>query len=256
MSSAEEFKKLVEQAAAVKAAPYPFLLAVLVVAGGIWLAVNWWYSSILASKNAELEWADRKLADYKEKQGTVTPSASAKPEISKPEVAPSKNYFPPEKEKLRNLYSSIGEHLDKEGLNAANQGRPLGNAIPQTKDGLRELMGRVDVARGLLATMTGAIWGTIIPDNPRFNDDLTRVVGSNGPDNLPVGPFHRALDSFHRNLSVFADRYDSLDTDNRAVMADLIRQSSSQTLNDTSEAFKSWLSQCNERIDAQRELLK
>ena len=252
----EILKKLAEQAAVIKAAPYPFSLAVLVATGAIWFAVNWSYSAILSSKNAQLELADRKLADCKEKPSEPSPNATAKPEVVKPEVVLSKNYFPPEKEKLRNLYSSIGEHLDNEGLNAANQGRPLGNAIPQTKDGIRELMGRADVARGLLATMTSAIWGTIIPDNPRFNDELTRAVGSNGPDNLPVGPFHRALDSFHRNLSVFVDRYDSLDTENRAVMANLIRQSSSQALNDTSEAFKSWISQCNGRIDAQRELLK
>lgn len=69
----EFLKRLAEQAAVIKAAPYPFALAVLVAAGAIWLAVNWAYAAILASKTAQLELADRQLAEYKQKLSGASP---------------------------------------------------------------------------------------------------------------------------------------------------------------------------------------
>jgi hypothetical protein len=69
--------KLAEQAAVIRAAPYPFALAVLIVAGAIWFVVNYAYSAVLSSKNAQLELADRKISDYKEKLNGATPDQAA-----------------------------------------------------------------------------------------------------------------------------------------------------------------------------------
>src|SRR5581483_9735094 len=70
--------KLAEQAAVIRAAPYPFILAVAIVAGMIWFVVNWAYSAVLASKNAQIELADRQIADNKQKVGGATPEEAAK----------------------------------------------------------------------------------------------------------------------------------------------------------------------------------
>jgi hypothetical protein len=70
--------KLSEQWAVISGAPFPFVLAVAIVGGAIWVAVNWSYGTILASKNAELELADRQLADYKTKLSGATPDEAAR----------------------------------------------------------------------------------------------------------------------------------------------------------------------------------
>ena len=43
-----------------------FVILVLMV-GAVWIVVNWSYSTVLASKNSEIELQDRQLADYREK---------------------------------------------------------------------------------------------------------------------------------------------------------------------------------------------
>ena len=48
----EALRKLLEQSAAIKAAPIPFTLAVVAIAGLVWFVVNWAYSAIRSSKNA------------------------------------------------------------------------------------------------------------------------------------------------------------------------------------------------------------
>ncbi|SRR5712692_259791 len=65
--------KFAEQAAVIKAAPYPFILAIAVAVGVIWYIVNYAYSTVLTSKNAQLELADRQIADYKQKLGGASP---------------------------------------------------------------------------------------------------------------------------------------------------------------------------------------
>jgi hypothetical protein len=70
----EEFlTKLAEQASAIKAAPYPFLLAIAVVGGAIWFVVNYLYSERISSKDAQLQLADRQIADYKQKLSGASP---------------------------------------------------------------------------------------------------------------------------------------------------------------------------------------
>jgi hypothetical protein len=69
----EIISKFAEQAAVIKAAPYPFILAVALVIGVIWVIVNYFYSNTLSSKNAQLELADRQIADYKQKLGGASP---------------------------------------------------------------------------------------------------------------------------------------------------------------------------------------
>ncbi len=67
------WKEVLEQCAVIANAPIPFAVLVIVVAGLIWAATNWSYSSVLASKNAQIELQDRQLADYKQKLGGATP---------------------------------------------------------------------------------------------------------------------------------------------------------------------------------------
>jgi hypothetical protein len=42
-----------------------FFVIVVLIAGAIWIVVNWSYSGVLASKNGQIELQDRQLADYR-----------------------------------------------------------------------------------------------------------------------------------------------------------------------------------------------
>jgi hypothetical protein len=66
--------RLLEQWKVVRGAPVPFAVAVLIAAGVIWGAVNWSYSGVLASKNAQIELQDRQLADLREAVKNGAPS--------------------------------------------------------------------------------------------------------------------------------------------------------------------------------------
>ncbi len=70
----DEFvKKILEQSAAIKASPIPFALGVLAAGILIWVVIDARYATIISSKTAQLELADRKLADYKEKLAGASP---------------------------------------------------------------------------------------------------------------------------------------------------------------------------------------
>jgi hypothetical protein len=69
----ELINKFAAQVAVIRAAPYPFILAVAIAAGAIWGIVGYAYSTILASKNAQLELADRQLNEYKAKLSVASP---------------------------------------------------------------------------------------------------------------------------------------------------------------------------------------
>ncbi len=61
----EFFSKFADEMAVIKATPRPFILAVALVIGAVWFIVNYTYSAVITSKNAQLELADRQIADYK-----------------------------------------------------------------------------------------------------------------------------------------------------------------------------------------------
>lgn len=54
-------------------APIPYIVALAIVAGIIWAIVNWSYSAVLASKDAEIQLLERQRDDYKDKLGGATP---------------------------------------------------------------------------------------------------------------------------------------------------------------------------------------
>jgi hypothetical protein len=168
--------------------------------------------------------------------------------------APTKNYFAEEKVELGNLLVGLATKLNDEGLRAANQGYRFGGMLPQAKPQLVELIQQVDDTRKLTISMSRAIWDTIIYKNPRFNTELTEIVGSNG-GNTPLAKFQVALNTFHRDLSIFIDRYDQLSDKDRPWIAELLRRSGDDA-HYASDEFKGWIQQCNNRIDEKRELLR
>jgi hypothetical protein len=50
-----------------------FAVILVLMIGAIWIVVNWSYSAVLASKNAQIELQDRQLADFREKLKGATP---------------------------------------------------------------------------------------------------------------------------------------------------------------------------------------
>ena len=52
--------------------PTFFVILVLIV-GAVWVAFNWSYGAVLATKNGQIELQDRQLADYRDKLKGATP---------------------------------------------------------------------------------------------------------------------------------------------------------------------------------------
>lgn len=50
-----------------------FVLILVLMVAAIWTIIGWSYSSVLSSKNAQMQLQDRQLADYKEKLQGATP---------------------------------------------------------------------------------------------------------------------------------------------------------------------------------------
>jgi hypothetical protein len=60
--------RLLDQWGAVTAAPIPFVIAIAIVGGLIWLAIGWSYNAVVNSKNAQIELLDRQIAALKESE--------------------------------------------------------------------------------------------------------------------------------------------------------------------------------------------
>lgn len=81
MSNLKEIiSQFAEQWAIIKAAPYPFVVALAVAIGVVWFILNYIYGAVVSSKNAQLELTDRQLTDYKQKL-SVTSSDEAKAKL-------------------------------------------------------------------------------------------------------------------------------------------------------------------------------
>ena len=51
------WKDILEQVAVIRTAPIPFGMVTIAIFGIVWVAVNWSYSSVLASKSSQIELA-------------------------------------------------------------------------------------------------------------------------------------------------------------------------------------------------------
>lgn len=186
-------------------------------------------------------------------------NADRKPEVTRPAtVAPSKNYFQAEKVELGNLLSDVLSHLNAEGRQAAMDAQrfsspPIG---PQSKHQLMELQSQIDNIRSQTVNLSRALFDNILQRNAKFNYELTQVIGSNSGDNLPLAPFQRALNAYHRDISVFLDQYDQIPEQTRAWILDELFRRDALALSDTASAFNGWLQQCTGRIDDMREALR
>ncbi len=135
--------KLLEQWTSVATAPIPFLIAVILVGGVIWLVIGCSYGSVLESKNAQIELQDRQLSDYREKLQGATPE-EAKAKIDALE------------EKVRNTIGSRWTPLTKDEINklsAAVAGLPKRKIQVMYSNYLG-----IDLARSLADAFRAAGW--------------------------------------------------------------------------------------------------
>jgi hypothetical protein len=73
----EWFSKIVQEWSVIAGAPISFTTAVIVVIVAVWSIVNWSYSTVLSSKNAQIELLQGRLADYQEKLKGASPDQAA-----------------------------------------------------------------------------------------------------------------------------------------------------------------------------------
>jgi hypothetical protein len=72
-----DWDKVLAQLGAVSSAPIPFFVALLIVAGFIWWAINWRYSSVLGHRDAEISRLKAEKDDHKKSDLTKTTSQAA-----------------------------------------------------------------------------------------------------------------------------------------------------------------------------------
>ena len=68
-----DWDKILAQVAIVTSAPAPFIVALLIVAGFIWWAIDWKYSAVLTHRDAEISRLKGERDDYKDKLSGATP---------------------------------------------------------------------------------------------------------------------------------------------------------------------------------------
>lgn len=191
-------------------------------------------------------------------KATVSPEPIAAPAAVAP-LKLAKNYFPAEKTELGNLLSDVLTHLNSEGAQARQIGWSLGSRPQgvQSKEQLKELQDRVEQARLRIVNLSRSLFQDgILGNNPKFVLELQQVLGSNGADNLPIGPFQRALNTYHRDLDVTLAQYDKMPQDTRDFITDELFKRDAQAAADTSSAFQGWITECSARIDGMREVLR
>lgn len=71
------FSKLVQEWTVIASAPVSFTTSVLVAAAIAWAVVNWSYSSVLSSKNANIELLQGRLSAYQDKLKGASPDQAA-----------------------------------------------------------------------------------------------------------------------------------------------------------------------------------
>lgn len=64
---------LKREAQAIASAPVLFAATLLLVIGGTWFGLHWVYRVVLASKDRQIEFLERRLSDYREHLGSATP---------------------------------------------------------------------------------------------------------------------------------------------------------------------------------------
>ena len=73
----EWFSKIVQEWSVISGAPISFTAAVIVVIVAVWSIVNWSYSTLLSSKNAQIELLQGRIADYRDKLKGASPDQAA-----------------------------------------------------------------------------------------------------------------------------------------------------------------------------------
>lgn len=182
---------------------------------------------------------------------TVTREAAYSPPTIEPQ---QKLYFPAEKRELGDLLVNIERALDADAIPISREAHNYGNDLPTSKSGLADLLKRVDATRGRIVTLRNDVWGKIIGQNPRFRSELSQVIGDVDRDSNNVEYLDKSLAKFSRELGILVDHFDSLG-DNRAWVEELLRDET-ENVHSAAENFNGWIQNCDNRIDAKRQLLQ
>jgi hypothetical protein len=169
-----------------------------------------------------------------------------------PVIAKAKNYFAPEKAQLGELLSSIAAHLNDEGLRAVRN-VPMLESPLQNKAQLQDVIDMAVLIENLTAGMSRLIWNDIIYNNPRFQTELNQIVGERGRSTLEQ--FQKTVSALHFDVSIFLERFDQLNDNNRGWIAGLLKRDT-QAIYDASNALYGWIQESNQRIDNMREVLR
>jgi hypothetical protein len=171
-------------------------------------------------------------------------------------VKSSKNYFPAEKIDLGNLLSTVSSKLNNEGLSAADRGTRFGSGQFASKEALQQRVKEVQDTIRLVETMRRGIWDEIILKNPKYATELNGIVRPVSGGQNPIVDYQNVLESYAREVDILSQKYDSMDQDTRYWLYSDLLGSFANSAYQGSGRFRTWIQECNNRIDGIREALR
>jgi hypothetical protein len=184
----------------------------------------------------------------------AAPTQIQAPPITNPSPVKSKFYFPDEKTKLGNLLSAISDELNSDGLEIVKSSQRF--SVPETKESLLELRGRIEATRILVNTLNQKIWTGLIQKNQKFVTELDQIVSPLSVGGNPIAEMSGVLQDLATQVDIFNDRYDKLDNESRRWVGSTLLSRFTEASYRKADSFNAWIQTCNSRIDDMREALR
>ncbi|TAJ35380.1 MAG: hypothetical protein EPO55_25760 [Reyranella sp.] len=203
------------------------------------------------------DWANKLDALRKEVLALpVTPSAPSPLDRHSAEPPKAKDYFPAEKQRLSQLLAETSERLNKEGLDAVQAPWIRHVWTDRTNLQIDELISQIEGTRELVTKLQTDIWDKTVLQNQKYRDELLEVVGLQSGD-TPLNNFQGAMGHFLTNVRTYKERREKLADEDRYWTANMILNREIQdAVMPAANAFHAWITTCNQKIDAQRAILK
>jgi hypothetical protein len=253
-----------------------FAVILVLMTGAIWVAINWSYSGVLASKNGQIELQDRQLSDYREKLKGASPeeakakidsleeqtrgARSTNPPISSAKASsePSRFYSTGDKERLSEAFYKLAELLNKPVTKIEQDSQGLirywdgVKSNPDRNHELKNIISQLEALRTLSGS-TYAEFSQLAADYKSYSDILADIMQDPPVEReRALIAWQYAVNDFHRGLTTF----DSLQTTVQPRTLEelgLLINPTQDKFRDAAAKLNDWILQCNKRIK-QKEL--
>ena len=248
-----------------------FAVILVLMTGVIWIVVNWSYSGVLGSKNAQIELQDRQLSDYREKlKGASPEQAKAKIDTleeqarstrttnpptssTKASSEPSRFYSTGDKERLSEAFYKLSELLNKQVTKIEQDSQGLirywdgVKSNPDRNNELKKIISQLEALRTLSGS-TYAEFSQLAADYKSYWDIVADIMQDPAVEReRPLIAWQYAVNDFHRALTTFDSLQTTVQPRTLEELGLLIRPTQDK-FRDAIAKLNDWIFQCNKRI--------